>query len=184
MQFTKVITLVLFSLAIAAPVRAGTDPDAITIGGSVEKPGDWTVARLKTDLAADISPISYTSHDGTKHSSNAVPLLALLKASGVQTQLKPDPKADPRLKHHELRQVVVVQGRDGYVATFSLAELLGELGNRPAWLAFDIDGGPLPASDGPIKLIVPDDQKPARWVHGIQIISVIDVTPPTTRPAD
>jgi hypothetical protein len=136
---------------------------------------------LKSELSADITSITYTGKD-QKHTSNAVPLVALLKASGVSTQLKADPTADPKTKHHELRLVVVVQGNDGYTAVFSLAELLGELGNRPVWLAFDADGQPLPAADGPLKLIVPDDQKPARWVHAVRSISVVDVTP-TTQPA-
>jgi DMSO/TMAO reductase YedYZ molybdopterin-dependent catalytic subunit len=167
-------------MGVAASLHADRPPDAISVDGCVSKPDDWTVARLKSELSADIGTVSYTTKD-QKHTSSAVPLVALLKASGVSTQLKADPTADPKTKHHELRLVVVVQGVDGYVATFSLAELLGELGNRPAWLAFEMDEKPLSATEGPLKLIVPDDQKPARWVHAVRSISVVDITP-TTQP--
>ena len=112
-----------------------------------------------------------------------MPLLSLLKAAGVQTQLKNDPKAEAKTKHFELRYAVVVQGRDGYVAAFSLAELQPDLGNRHVWLALDADGQPLPASEGPMKLIAMDDGKPARWVHAVQSISLVNVAAATTAPS-
>lgn len=85
-----------------------------------------------------------------------------------------DPAADPKDKNFPLRLVVVVTGRDGYVAAFSLAELLTDVGNTDAWLALDLDGKPLPQAHGPAKLIVPADQKPARWVRGIGTIWILD----------
>jgi len=59
----------------------------------------------------------------------------------------------------------------------SLGELLPSIGHHPAWLALDQDDQPLSATDAPIKLIVPDDAKPARWVHGVQELSIDDATP-------
>jgi DMSO/TMAO reductase YedYZ molybdopterin-dependent catalytic subunit len=94
-----------------------------------------------------------------------------------------DPKADPRMKNSELRLVVGVECRDGYLITFSLGELLADIGNRHVWLALDMDGQPLPQRDGPIRLIVPEDVKPGRWAHAVQAIFVVNITAPTTRPA-
>jgi hypothetical protein len=64
---------------------------------------------------------------------------------------------------------------------FSLAELLPAIGNRSAWLALDIDGEELRARDGPVKLIVPQDSKPGRWVHEIATITILDA-PAATQP--
>jgi DMSO/TMAO reductase YedYZ molybdopterin-dependent catalytic subunit len=95
-----------------------------------------------------------------------------------------DPKADPKTKNSQLRLVVIVEARDGYTVAFSLAELLADVGNRPVWLSLELDGQPLSERDGPIRLIVPEDQKPARWVHSVKSISMVDESRPTTRPAD
>jgi DMSO/TMAO reductase YedYZ molybdopterin-dependent catalytic subunit len=171
------VGLVLFSAQLGADSVA----PAVTVNGAVSKPGDWTVDRIKSELADDVTSIQYSSRDG-KHSSKAVPLVSLLKAAGVVTQLKQDAKADPRGKHGELHYVVTVEGSDGYYAVMSIAELLAEVGDRKVWLAIDMDGKPLSDKDGPAKLIVPDDQKPARWVHSVKTVSVVKVAPPTTLP--
>lgn len=176
--------IVLFLIGVQA--TAATDSVAITgsvaIIGSVQKPGEWTVARIKSELTADVTTISYAGHDGKKHTAVSVPLLSVLRASGLQAKLKSDPTAHPKSKHFELRLVVAVKGRDGYISAFSLAELQPDVGDRHVWLALDTDGQPLTDSDGPLKLLATDDQKPARWVHGIQSIDVIDIAAATTRP--
>jgi hypothetical protein len=41
---------------------------------------------------------------------------------------------------------------------------------------------PLADKDGPVRLIVPSDSKPGRWVHAVAKITVIDPTAATTRP--
>jgi hypothetical protein len=93
-----------------------------------------------------------------------------------------DPKADPHVKNYNLRLVVVIEGGDGYITTFSVAELLPEIGGREAWLVFDEDGKPLPERDGALKVIVPADQKPARWVRDVTCITVVNPAAATTQP--
>lgn len=183
MHRKKQFAVVLSLIALCALIGANAANDKVTIAGAVDKPGEWTVARIKADLAADITTITYTGHDG-KHTSSAVPLASLLKAVGVQTELKPPPKGvDPKAKHGEMHFAVTVQGRDGYFAVFSIAELMTDLGNRHIWLALDVDGKPWPAAEAPMKLVVPDDEKPARWVHSVETISVVSVGAPATQPA-
>jgi hypothetical protein len=97
-----------------------------------------------------------------------VPLLALVNAA--------EPKLDPKIKNQQLRFVVVVEGKDGYMATFALAELMPDEGNREVWVAIDMDAKPLADRDAPASLIVPSDQKPERWVHGIKTIRVVDMS--------
>ena len=156
---------------------------AVHVGGEVAKSGDWTVSRIRNELASEIKSVQYTSR-GQTHTSNCVSLLSILKAAGVQTELKMDTNADPKTKHYELRLAVVVEGRDGYAVTFSLAELLPDIGNRSVWLALDMDGQPLMSRDGPMKVIVPEDQKPARGVHAVQAITVVNCAAATTQPAN
>jgi DMSO/TMAO reductase YedYZ molybdopterin-dependent catalytic subunit len=162
------ITVVLGAATAAYPA----EPDSVLhVEGEVPKPSDWTVKRLREELALQIKPVQFTSR-GKQHTANCLPLLSVLKAAGVQTELKMDPKADPKVKNAEVRLVVLVEGSDGYGAAFSLAELLPEVGNRQVWLALDLDGEPLTGRDGPTRLIVPDDQKPARWIRNVAVIHV------------
>jgi Oxidoreductase molybdopterin binding domain len=112
-----------------------------------------------------------------------VPLTSLLKAAGVDTELKKPTGNDPKNKHGEMHFAVIVQGSDGYFTVFSIGELMADLANRPVLIALDVDGKSWPATEAPVKLIVPDDQKPARWVHSVQSISVIKVELPATQPA-
>jgi hypothetical protein len=46
-------------LAMTASLHAA-DTFTVTVGN---KPSDWTVARIKTDLAADITKLDYTGHE-------------------------------------------------------------------------------------------------------------------------
>jgi hypothetical protein len=71
--------------------------------------------------------------------------------------------------------VVLVKGRDGYGVVFSLPELMAAVGNRTVWVALEEDGKPLAESDGPVRLIVPDDNAPARAVHEVGEIEVVEV---------
>jgi len=128
---------------------------------------DWTVDQLQAQFAKEITPIDYTSH-GQKHVYRCIALISVLKAAGVPVELKVQPNADPKLKSYSLRFVAIVRGRDGYVVAFSLAELLPDVGNRHIWVALDEDGRPISERDGPIRLLTPDDQKPARGAEILQ----------------
>lgn len=155
-------------LSLGAAVRAADAPvDAVSIGGAVAKAQSWTPEALKTDFAHDMKSIQYTSK-GTAHGAQAVPLMALINAAV--------PQLDSKTKNDELRMVVIVEGKDGYLATFTLAELMPTIGNREAWLTLDADGKPLTDRDGPVSLVVPGDQKPERWVHGVKGIRIVDIS--------
>ena len=145
--------------------RAAAPAATLLVSGAVTKPGAWDAARLKRDFGRDIQTVTYT-RKGKSHTAHAVPLRALVQAAG--------PRFNPNIKNHRLQFVVLVRGRDGYTAAFSLAEMSPDLGQRAAWLALDEDGQMLPAESGPSSLLVPGDAKPGRWVHGVAAIVVRD----------
>ena len=160
--------------AVCLAAAPATRPVAtVTVAGAVAHPLAWSAEDVRSNLAAAVTAIQYESH-GHKHSAHAVPLLAMLQAAGLGTTLKMDPKADPRAKNGPLRLAVVVRGRDGYAATFALAELLPDIGDRPVWVALDVDGQPLAERAAPVELIAPADNKPGRWVRGVASITVVD----------
>ena len=173
----KYISLIVLVLTVAA-----RGADTIHVGGAVSQPADWTVDQLRTQFAADLKAVTYTSKDGTSHTSNCVPLMDILKSAGVPMPAKSGAEPDARHKNPFLHFAVAVQGRDGYMVLFSLAELMPEFGNKDAWVALDEDGSALSGRDEPVKLIVPSDVKAGRWVRGVSAISVMDDGPPATQP--
>ena len=168
MRFVTIILLFVPSIASAGAT--------LTVDGTATtQPSHWTTDELKHQPAMPTTQISYESQDGTAHHATCVSLLDVLKAAGVSTEIKMNPKADPKTKHAALRMTVTAKATDGYGVVFSLAELLPEIGHRAVWLALDEDDKELAARDTPTKLIVPGDAKPARWVHGVENLSVDDV---------
>lgn len=70
--------------------------------------------------------------------------------------------------------VVVVSARDGFVVTFSAAELDPRLGSTRALLALAEENAPLPPAEAPFRLIVLSDRRAARSAHQVERIRVID----------
>jgi hypothetical protein len=171
-----------FVAALIAPTAFCDPADfSLHVDGAQTPDSNWTAAQLESKFVGEITPIQYASH-GKTHTFKCVPLITLLKAAGAPAEFKMQPKADPKVKSYALRFAVVAHGRDGYVAAFSMAELLPDIGNRHVWVALEEDDQPLSADEGPIRLISPDDQKPARSVHQLAEITVVD-TSTSTRPS-
>ncbi len=79
------------------------------------------------------------------------------------------------LRGAALGSVVVVTAADGYRIVLSLAETDPSLTGRRVLLADSMDGKPLEAADGPIRLVVEGDARPARsarMVAGVAVKSV------------
>ena len=107
--------------------------------------------------------------DATAHGETlrceGVSLAALLQSSGAMP--------DAPLRGAHLDRYVLVSARDGYRAVFSLGELDVTLGNRSVYLVDRCDDAPLDADSGPLRLLVPDDARPARGVRQVERITVI-----------
>ncbi len=71
--------------------------------------------------------------------------------------------------------IVHAAGLDQYQAVFSLAELDPAMASHPALLTWSRNSEPLPSTLGPLRLVVPDDKRQARWVRQVTAIEVISV---------
>ena len=140
--------------------------ESLQIAGAVSQPRSWSVAQIQHELPGSVHPLAYTLK-GKHHTAQVVSLWTLLQASS--------PRLNPRIKHHALQFVVAVQGQDGYCADFTFGELSPEFGHRAVWVALAEDGQPLLGDFGPVELLVPDDLQPARWVHSVRLITVLDM---------
>lgn len=73
----------------------------------------------------------------------------------------------------ELRDYVEVIASDDYRVVFSLAELDQPTHSNKVLLADTLDGQPLNATQGPFKLIAPEDTRPERWVRMVSRIHIV-----------
>ena len=109
--------------------------------------------------------VNAKDHDGKNHEYAGVNLRDLLTQAGVAMG------NDVRGK--ELADYVVVEAADGYRVVFSLAELDPDFGNTQVIVAESVDGQPLAAKEGPLRLVLPGDKRQARWVRMVTSVSVM-----------
>lgn len=81
------------------------------------------------------------------------------------------PLADS-LRGRSLASYVLAEASDGYRVLFSIAEVDSKFTDRVIILADRKDGQPLSAAEGPYRLIVPGEKRPARWARQVARISL------------
>jgi hypothetical protein len=72
-----------------------------------------------------------------------------------------------------LARYILVSAHDGYRALFSLPELDPAFTDSRALLADKVDGQPLSAHDGPLRLVLPAEKREARWVRMVERIEIL-----------
>jgi DMSO/TMAO reductase YedYZ molybdopterin-dependent catalytic subunit len=117
---------------------------------------------------------AFDFHEKQNHVYSGVPVRDLLAKAGVQFGEK--------LRGKNLRLVVVVHCRDHYDIVFALAEFDDAFNSRTILLVDRQDGQPLPDALGPVRLVVPEDKRPARWARGVTSLEVIPVSGTTPTP--
>ena len=88
-------------------------------------------------------------------------LATLLKQAGV-------PQGS-QLRGPAMATYVLAEGSDGYRVTLSLAELDSDFQDSEVMVADTLNGTPLNDKLGPLRLIVPHDKRPARWVRMLHL---------------
>lgn len=153
------------------PIAAKSDPSAaIDVRGDVPKPGLITLQ----DLAQLGSITSTWTLHGQSHTVVGVPLEKVLRRAGWEPGVmsKTVPPAEKRVGY---KRVVVVTAPDGFQSVFSAAELTEGMGKTQVLVVWSVDGKPLPAEQGPLRLVVPSDAEPSRSLHHLRRIDVVDM---------
>jgi hypothetical protein len=70
---------------------------------------------------------------------------------------------------------LLAEASDGYRVVFSLAELDADFTDAQVLVADTLDGAPLGANLGPLRLVVPQDKRPARWVRMLKSLTVVQL---------
>ena len=145
---------------IQAP--AATPPTTLTITGDVGKPLTLTAADLK---AMPRQRFEVKAEDGTTHVYEGVLAGELLKRASAPV--------GSDLRGNAIASYVVATGTDGYQAVFSLAELDPAFTANDIMVADTIDGKPIPANQGPWRIVAPKDSRASRSVRLLQRLEVV-----------
>jgi DMSO/TMAO reductase YedYZ molybdopterin-dependent catalytic subunit len=135
--------------------RLATDTWTFTVDGLVERPTIWSWEEIhelpRSTYRGDIHCVTAWSKLGMTF--GGVSLDVLLHAAGPL----------PTATH------VLASSHTGYTTNLPLADVTG----GRAWVAWEVDGGPLPVEHGgPARLLVPHLYfwKSAKWVSGLRLL--------------
>jgi hypothetical protein len=154
----------LFASAQPSPaptVRVeGTLPKTGTLGqAELEKLGSTTIA--------------WTSH-GQTHQVTGVRVDKVLVHFGFGPgPMGKDIPVKDKVKGY--REVLVATARDGFQAVFSCAEVTEGMGTTAAFIIWLVDGKPLGADVGPLRMVVVTDGEPARSIRQLESLRIIAV---------
>jgi hypothetical protein len=146
--------------AVEAPAAS---KDAAAIAISIEG-----AAAQRVDAAALAKLPQNTIHaeaHGKAITCEGPTLIDVLAAAGA-------PHGDA-LRGRNLALYVRIDAADGYRAVFALAELDAKFRNDVAIVTGHCDNAALDSHDGPFRLVVPGEKRPARWVRQVTAIDVL-----------
>ena len=121
-----------------------------------------------SSVTLDAARLAALPHEAVKAEAHGKPvevsgvdLREVLRAAGI---------APPeQIRGPALRQVLMAGARDGYVVAFAWAELDPALGGRRIFLVTE----GLKPDEGPLRLVAPQDARPARWVRQLETLRLI-----------
>jgi DMSO/TMAO reductase YedYZ molybdopterin-dependent catalytic subunit len=151
---------VLVGAHASAPLAAAGEV-VFRIGGDIERPQQWTLE----DLAAlPRRQVRARNRDGTEATFAGVALVDLLRLAGVPLGTE--------LRSKNMTIYLLIEAADDYRVVFALPELDPAFTERVVVLADQRDGQPLAAAEGPLRLVVPDEKRQARWVRQVRSCTV------------
>ena len=156
-HFLLLIVLLVPSIGHAADT-------ALTVTGEVKTSLALTLAEIESMQAETINA---KDHDGSTASYQGVSLHTILVRAGV-------PQGES-LRGEALHLCVLVKAADGYQVVFSVAELDPLFTDKETLLAYRRDGKELDSKAGPLRLVIPDEKRQARWVREVTGLEVIRV---------
>jgi DMSO/TMAO reductase YedYZ molybdopterin-dependent catalytic subunit len=156
--------LLFFAYLLCLPLARA---DELAVAGDVRRTLSLSAAALREFPAADQTgfrssrEVAGQPTDATE--VRGVRLLALLQQAGLAERDRLDWR----------KTVVIAIARDGYRAVFSWPELANTAGGAQVIVAYERDGAPLAASEGPLAIHAPADMRTGprhvKWLQRIEV---------------
>jgi hypothetical protein len=150
--------LALALILAAAPTHAAP-PGGTLLTLQIPGTGDsnYTLAQLQHFPERTVTA---RGPGGEERSYTGVALGDLLRAAGTPS--------GSDLHGRYLQYYALAQAADRYSVVFALPELDPAYTDKQVLVAWARDGQPLPADEGPLEIVAPDDKHPARWVRQLR----------------
>jgi DMSO/TMAO reductase YedYZ molybdopterin-dependent catalytic subunit len=161
-RFRRLAALLLCAALSTAALRAADPSLSISFAGKATVFG---AADLAASAHQEVTAFDF--HEKKDHVYSGIPVRDLLAKAGVEFGEK--------LRGRGLRQIVIVHCSDRYDIVFALAEFDDAFNGRTILLVDRQDGQPLPDGQGPLRLVVPGDKRPARWARMVASLEVVMV---------
>lgn len=159
--------LVLAALLVSIPQAPGT----LQVTGALLRTGTLSLKDLE---AMGPQKARWSAHAGEAREVYGVPLDKILARFGFEPGSMGKDVAVPD-KRKGWKMAVRASAPDGFSAILSCAEIMPSMGPTRALVVWKIDGKPLPADRGPLRLVVLTDKEPSRSVHSVNRLEVLDL---------
>jgi hypothetical protein len=84
-----------------------------------------------------------------------------------------------KLRGTALATYVIARAVDGYTVVYSLAEVDPAMNGNQIFVADTKEGKPLDQHDGPFQVIVPGEERPARWIRMVSAFELANAVNPS-----
>jgi len=168
-----VFVLLLFCGATATAIAQAPAQSSATAAQTPSIPALVVTGDVPTPLSLSLDDLRHlprkmltvtNSHNAKQETYEGVPLAELWQRAGL-------PQGE-KLRGAAMTTYVIAEGADGYRALFSAAELDSSFQDSDVIVADTMDGAPLAAGQGPLKLVAPHDKRPGRWVRMLRSITI------------
>lgn len=131
-----------------------------------------TNAGKQTLNRSDIETLPHVKVTASEHSSPpatfvGVTLKSVLEKAGVTF--------GETMRGKRMADCLLVEAADGYRVVIALPELDPAFTDKQIVLAFLRDGKPLVEKEGPYRIVIPDEKRPARWVRQVTTLKIVNV---------
>ena len=143
-------------------LAASAAAQTLTVSGDLPKPLKLTAAEFAN---MPRETVTIPEQDGAKTQYEGVALREIMKLAGA-----PLGKV---LRGKALASYIVARAHDGYQVVFTLGEIDTDFGGASIVVADKRDGKPLPAPQGPFRLVVANDKAGARGVRMLDSLEFV-----------
>jgi DMSO/TMAO reductase YedYZ molybdopterin-dependent catalytic subunit len=133
----------------------------LKVGGEVPHPLTFTAEEF---AGLPRQSVRAKDRDGKEVEFEGVPVFEILQRAGL--------KLGQDLRGPALASYLLVEAADGYRAVFALPEIDPACTDRTILLVDRRDGQPLPAQDGPLRIVVPGEKRHSRWVRLVVALKI------------
>lgn len=156
--------IALFTAAISLMASRQPEPaplPALRVSGV----GIQTLALSMSDLAAmPRTTLTVSEREDEKFTYEGVAVQAIFTKAGMAF--------GQAMRGPRLRDFVLAESSEKYGVVFALPEVSEEFSDRRIIVADKVNGAPITGRDGPLRIIVSDEKKHARWVRNVTTLTI------------